>query len=154
MKHADFLILIGGRCDRKWRFSNKETAFEGVQKILNGEIFMNFSGGRCDRKWRFSKKETAFAGVQKFLNGEIFMNFIGGRCDKKWRFSNEETAFAGVQKFLNGEIFMNFIKRNLLHMATFHEFDLIGERCEKNDDFKKRNNISRGTHVLSWERCS
>ena len=38
---------------------------------------------------------------------------------------------------LNGEIFMNFIKRNLLHMATFHEFDLIGERCEKNDDFQK-----------------
>ena len=22
-------------------------------------------------------------------------------------------------------------------MATFHEFDLIGERCEKNDDFQK-----------------
>ena len=26
-------------------------------------------------------------------------------------------------------------------MATFHEFDLIGERCEKNDDFQNRNNI-------------
>ena len=65
MKHADFLILIGGRCDRKWRFSKRETAFAGVQKNVNGEIFMNFIGGRCDRKWRFSKRKTAFAGVQK-----------------------------------------------------------------------------------------
>ena len=76
------------------------------------------------------------------------MNFIGGRCDKKWRFSKWETAFAGVQKFLNGEMFMNFIKRNLLHMATFHEFDLIGERCEKNDDFQKEK-----PHMEGYKRC-
>ena len=66
--------FIGGRCDRKWRFSKKETAFGGVQKNLNGENFMNFIGGRCDRKWRFSNRETAFGVVQKFFNGEIFMN--------------------------------------------------------------------------------
>ena len=30
------------------------------------------------------------------------------------------------------------------HMATFHEFDLIGERCEKNDDFQKEKQYIEG----------
>ena len=45
-----------------------------VQKILNGEIFMNFIGGRCERKWRFSKMETAFARVQNFVRGDVDEN--------------------------------------------------------------------------------
>ena len=105
MKHADFLILIGGRCDRKWRFSNRETAFGGVQKILNGEIFMNFIGGRCDRKWRFSKRETAFAGVQNFVRGDVDENrhFIEGKVVAHGQFrvrvnlgcySNEKCRFS------------------------------------------------------------
>ena len=90
MKHADFLILIGGRCDRKWRFSKRETAFAGVQKILNGEIFMNFIGGRCDRKWRFSKRETAFAGVQNFVRGDVDENhhFIDGKLVAHYQILN------------------------------------------------------------------
>ena len=47
-------------------------------------------------------------------------------------------------QFLNGKICVNFIKINLLHMATFHEFDLIGERCEKNDDFQKEKQYIEG----------
>ena len=90
MKHADFLILIGGRCDRKWRFSKRETAFAGEQKILNGEIFMNFIGGRCDRKWRFSKREQRLQGSKIFNGGDVDENrhFIEGKLVAHYQILN------------------------------------------------------------------
>ena len=36
-----FMNFIGGRCDRKWRFSNRETAFAGVQNFVRGDVDEN-----------------------------------------------------------------------------------------------------------------
>ena len=84
---ADFRILIGGRCDRKWRFSKGKQLLEGtnilrlggscgpltppVVNIFESRNFHEFDRGRCDRKSRFSKGETAFAGVQKCLRQKM-----------------------------------------------------------------------------------
>ena len=32
--------LIGERCEKKWRFSKKETTYEGVQTFFMGAVFM------------------------------------------------------------------------------------------------------------------
>ena len=84
----------------------------------------------------------------------IFLN--GGDVDenrhitKFWIFFNrgdvvENRHFIDGKVVAHGQIFQwrhvdencHFMKRNWSHMATCHEFDLIGERCEKNDDFQK-----------------
>ena len=33
LANVDFWILIGGRCERKWRFSKRETTFGGYKKV-------------------------------------------------------------------------------------------------------------------------
>ena len=50
-----FFDFDRGAMRQKMAIFKEGTAFAGVQKILNGEIFMNFIGGLCDRKRRFSK---------------------------------------------------------------------------------------------------
>ena len=59
--------FIGGRCDRKWRFSNEETAFGGVQNFLN-DIF--FNGGDVDENRHFIEgKVVAHYQKLNILNG-------------------------------------------------------------------------------------
>ena len=91
------------RCDRKWRFSKRETAFAGVQKIFRSHFIYtkNFQGGRCDRKSRFSKGETAFAGQQNFFRSHFIYtkNFQGGDATENRDFQREKQRLQGSKFF-------------------------------------------------------
>ena len=61
-----------GRCDRKWRFSNEETAFGGIHNVLN-DIF--FNGGDVDENRHFIGRKLKL--VAHYQNVNIFQ---WGRC--------------------------------------------------------------------------
>ena len=67
----------GGRCVRKWRFSNKETAFAGYN-IFSGDFILyserNEHLGAMRQKMAISEWETAFAG-SKMFSGALIFNF-------------------------------------------------------------------------------
>ena len=65
--------LIGGRCDRKWRFSKRETAFAGVQNFVRGDVDENhhFIDGKLVAHY-----QRCFARNTFFLtNSESFVEF-------------------------------------------------------------------------------
>ena len=140
-----FMNFIGGRCDKKWRFSNEETAFAGVQKILNGEIFMNFIGGRCDRKWRFSKRETAFAGVQNFVRGDVDENrhFIEGKLVVHYQILN---IFEWGRCWWKSSFYWRKIGRTLPNFEYFSMGAMLIKNVDKN--FQKTSFGIRGLNIF------
>ena len=99
-----------GRCDRKLRFYNKETAFAGYKifQISNFIIFYFLSTQRISRMNFFRKIRSDFI----YTN-----NFQEGRCDRKWRFYKKETAFAGytffqIFHFIIFYLHKEFLKKN------------------------------------------
>ena len=99
--------------------------------------FHEFHRGAMRQKIAIFKRGNSVCRGTIFFEWRKFHEFHRGAMRQKMAIFKGGNSVCRVQTFLNGEIFMNLMKRNLLHMATFHEFDLIGERCEKNDDFQK-----------------
>ena len=126
---------IGGRCDRKWRFSKKETAFAVAQKFDHWSKLLSFryqqqylilstqriseppdKGGRCNRKFRFPKRK-------KRSQGYIFLQRSHSTYTKITTLTNcEDVSLTKCQYFLLKTLTTceDFLEETLTHVKIIY----------------------------------
>ena len=144
---ADFRILIGGRCDRKWWFSVKETAFAGGPKFSMGAMLMKIVI-LLKENWSHITKLYWIC----FNGGDVDKNhhFIEGKLVAHYQILNIFELVAYGLLFQCRHVDENYHLWKEIGCTWPHFINLIwsGNDARELTIFKKRNHIWRGTNVV------